>query len=99
MSPAMYETLYRFLMLLAFLGYMAVIYLALHIAAAHFTKSPASRLLWFFSVVTRPLIWPVRIALPSGTPESRLRYLALGLCVVIWLGARLLLAGMNGLAQ
>ena len=95
MPAGLYEIARRVLVLVAFLGYMAAIYLALHIVVARLNRSPESRLLWFFSVLTRPLTRPVQAFLPPGTPESRVRYLTLGICLVIWLGARLLLAGMG----
>jgi hypothetical protein len=93
------EIIYRLLILVAFLGYMAVIYLALHIVVAHLTQATDSRLLWFFSVVTQPLTWPVRAVLPPGTPEAWVRYLTLGVYLIIWLGARLLLAEMDAMGR
>jgi hypothetical protein len=93
----MHELAYRLLVLIWFVAYMAAIYLALHIMLARFITRPESRLLWFFSVVTTPLTAPVRAVLPRGIPEGRVRWIALALCVAIWLGMRLVLAGMGGL--
>ena len=92
----MHELVYRLLVLVWFVAYMAAIYLALHIMLARFISAPESRLLWFFSVVTTPLTAPVRAALPQGIPEGRVRWITLILCVAIWLGARLVLARMGG---
>jgi hypothetical protein len=90
---------YRFLLPISFVAYMAAIYVALHIVVAHFSRTPGSRLLWFFSALTGPLTWPIRTALPDGMTESQVRYLTLLACVVIWLVIRLLLAGWSGVNQ
>ena len=57
---------------------------------------PDSPVLWFFSVVTGPLTRPVRALLRAGTPERRVRLVALGVYVALWLGARVLLARWVG---
>jgi hypothetical protein len=88
---------YRLLLLMSFVAYMAAIYVALHIVVVRFSRTPGSRLLWFFSVLTRPLMQPIRTVLPIGTTESQVRYLTLVACVVIWLVTRLLLVGLGGL--
>jgi uncharacterized protein YggT (Ycf19 family) len=87
---------YRALVLLWFLAYMAVLYLALHIVIARLVRTPDSRLLWFFSVVTSPLTRPVRALLPAGTPERRVRLVALVVLAALWLGARALLGVLGG---
>ena len=92
----MYDLFYRSVILLWFVAYMSVIYLGLHVIATRFARSPESRLLWFFSVVTTPLTAPVRAVLPRGIPEGRVRWITLALCVAVWLGMRLVLAGMGG---
>ena len=92
----MHELVYRLLVLIWFVAYMAAIYLALHIILARFITAPESRVLWFFSVITTPLTRPVRAALPAGVPEGRVRWITLALCVAVWLGTRLVLAGMGG---
>jgi hypothetical protein len=92
----MHEIVYRLLVLVWFVAYMAAIYLGLHIVLARFIRAPESRLLWFFSVVTTPLTAPVRAVLPRGIPEARVRWISLALCVAVWLGARLVLASMGG---
>jgi hypothetical protein len=90
---------YRLLLLISFVAYMAAIYVALHIVVAYFSRAPGSRLLWFFSVLTGPLTRPIRGILPAGMTESQVRYLMLGVYVVIWLATRLLLAALGGVAQ
>lgn len=88
--------IYRLLFLISFVAYMAAIYVALHIVVAHFSRSPRSHLLWFFSVLTGPLTRPVRRLLPKEITESQLRFVTLAACVIIWLVARLLLAAWGG---
>jgi hypothetical protein len=91
--------LYRILWLISCVAYMAAIYVALHIVVAHFSRTPGSRLLWFFSVLTGPLTRPIRAVLPEGATESQVRYLTLAACVVIWVATRLLLAALGGIDQ
>jgi hypothetical protein len=93
----MNELLYRFCVLVWFLAYMATIYLLLHIVVARFSRAPQSRLLWFFGVVTGPLLAPIRVALPPGMPESRLRWVALGVYAFVWLAMKVLLQRMGGI--
>lgn len=81
------------LMLLANIGiplvfFMAAIYLALHIAFARFVVSPASPVLWFFGVVTGPLVRPVRGWLAPGAPERRVRLVGLVVYGTLWLASR-----------
>src|SRR5262245_27387719 len=76
--------------------FMGSIYLLLHILFARFIKRPDSPVLWFFAVVTGPLTRPVRAVLAAGTPERRVRLVALGVYVALWLGSRLLLAHWMG---
>jgi len=68
--------------------FMAVIYLALHIVFARFVLTPASSVMWFFGVVTGPLTRPIRAWLAPGTPEPRVRLLALALYSGLWLLSR-----------
>ena len=93
----MHELIYRFLVLVWFLSYMAAIYLALHMIVARVTRAPDSRALWFFSVVTGPLTRPVRVWAPPGTSEARVRLITLIVLVAMWLGTRVLLGAMGGL--
>jgi uncharacterized protein YggT (Ycf19 family) len=92
----MHDLLYRFLVLVWFLCYMAAIYLLLHIVVARLSRAPESRLLWFFSVITAPLTRPVRRLLPPDTPESRIRLVALGACLVLMIAARIGLGSVRG---
>jgi uncharacterized protein YggT (Ycf19 family) len=79
--------IYRLLVVLWFLFYMAAIYLALHIVVARFIHAPDSRVLWFFSVVTGPLTRPVRALMPAGAPETRVRAVALAAYALLMLVA------------
>jgi hypothetical protein len=88
------------LMLLAnavipFVFFMAVVYLALHIAFARLVP-PQSPVAWFFGVVTGPLTRPVRGWLAPGSPESRIRLVALGLYFGLWLASRVFFAWLRG---
>ena len=71
-----------------FVFFMAAIYLALHIVFARLIGSPDSPVVWFFGVVTGPLTRPVRAWLGRGMPEARVRLLALGVYVTLWLASR-----------
>jgi len=93
----MHTLIYRLLVLVWFLSYMAAIYLALHMIVARFTRAPDSRLLWFFSVITGPLTRPARAWVSAGGSEGRVRLITLLALVALWLGARLLLGTMGGL--
>ena len=90
---------YRLLLLISFVAYMAAIYVALHIVVAHVSRTPESRVLWFFSVLTGPLTRTISRILPEGVTESRVRYLTLAVCVVIWLVTRLLLMVLGGVIR
>jgi hypothetical protein len=82
-----------------FVFFMAWIYLALHMLLARLVTRPDSPVLWFFGIVTAPLTRPVRAMLPPGTPEARVRSIALAVYVALWLAARVLLAGLTGHAR
>src|SRR4051812_46588474 len=81
------------------LFFMAWIYLALHVLFARFIGDPQSPVLWFFGIVTGPLTTPVRALLPAATPESRVRLVSLGVYFVLWVVARVALAGLMGPAR
>jgi hypothetical protein len=91
-----HEILYRLLVLLWFVAYMAAIYLMLHMVVARFSRNPNGTVLWFFTVLTSPLTWPVRAVLPWQIPERRVRLVALGMYVALWAGTRWALSGMGG---
>ena len=76
--------------------FMAFVYLLLHVVFARLIIRPDSPVLWFFSVVTGPLTRPVRGWLAAGTPERRVRLVALGVYLVLWLSSRILLAQLVG---
>jgi hypothetical protein len=86
----MSESALRLLVVVRFLCFVAVVYLGLHIVFSRLISRSDSKILWFFSIITSPLTWPVRVWLAPGTPESRLRFAALFLYVLLW--ALLLLA-------
>jgi uncharacterized protein YggT (Ycf19 family) len=90
---------YRLILLISFVAYMAALYVGLHIVVARFSKSPGSRMLWFFSVLTAPLLRPLRAVLPAQVTEAQLRYVTLAACIALWLAARLLLAVLGGSAR
>ena len=75
--------------------FMAAIYLALHILFAHFVRTPGSPVMWFFGVVTGPLTRPVRGWLAPGTPETRVRVVALVVYAGLWLVSRAVLLGVG----
>lgn len=64
---------------------MAVFYLGLHKIVARLSQKPNSRLLWFFSVLTAPLIRPVRAWVMPGTSEDQLLSRALLFYALLWL--------------
>jgi hypothetical protein len=77
------------------LFFMAWVYLALHVIFARLVSAdnPA---LWFFGVVTGPLTRPVRGFLPRGTPETRVRTVALLVYFVCWIVVRGFFAAVLG---
>ena len=70
--------------------FMAAVYLALHIVFARFVGTPGSPVMWFFGVVTGPLTRPIRGWLAPGTPEGRVRVVALAVYAALWLVSRAL---------
>jgi hypothetical protein len=95
MDDAVRRLPYLLNVLLPLVFFMASVYLALHIVFARVLRRPDSPVLWFFSVVTGPLTRPVRALLPRGTPEARVRMLALGLYVVLWLTVRVVFVSIG----
>jgi hypothetical protein len=77
--------------LVPFAFFMACVYLALHILVVRVVRRPDSPVLWFFAVVTGPLVRPLRALLPPGTPEPRVRAIALAAYATGWLGSGFLL--------
>lgn len=74
----------RILFLLRFLCFIAVVYLALHVIVIRLSRKPGSKLLWFFSVLTAPLLRPIKWFAPA-IAENRLPSAALFFYVLLWL--------------
>jgi hypothetical protein len=68
----MTEPFAQILFLARFLCFMAIFYLALHKLVARLSRKPDSKLLWFFSVLTAPLIRPVRAWTAPGASDAQL---------------------------
>ncbi len=81
----MNEFLLRLLFVLRLLAFMGVIYMTLHVLIAPMIRRPDSKIAAFLATLTSPLTRPVRALAPPGTPEPRLRVLALAALVVVWL--------------
>lgn len=77
----------RILVLFRLIAFIGVLYMALHILVARLSRKPESRLLWFFEVLTSPLTRTVARVAPAGTSPARLRWLAFGACVLVWVAA------------
>ena len=81
-------------LILPLLFFIATVYLALHMVFARLIANRESPVLWFFSVMTNPLTRPVRALLPHGASETRVRAVALGVYVMLWMLVRVILAGL-----
>jgi hypothetical protein len=81
----MNEPAMQLLVLLRFLCFVAVIYLGLHIIFSRLISRADSKVLWFFSVITSPLTWPVRTWIAPNVDEPRLRLTALVVYGLLWL--------------
>jgi len=75
----------QIIFLLRFFCFMAVFYLALHKLVAHLSRKSGSKLLWFISVVTAPLIRPVKKWSRPDTPDDRIISAALVFYALLWL--------------
>lgn len=73
----------RFLLLLRLLCFMALVYLALHALFARLAK-PESKVLWFFAVLTAPLLRPIRRWRTSQTAAPQLLHVALLMYGALW---------------
>lgn len=80
----MTESALQLLVVVRFLCFVAVIYLGLHVVFSRLISRSDSKILWFFSVITLPLTRPMRGWFAPGTPESRLRFVALIFYVGLW---------------
>ena len=81
----MTESALPLLVLVRFLCFVAVIYLGLHIIFSRLISRPDSKILWFFSIITSPLTWPVRTWIAPNASEPRLRLTALIVYGLLWL--------------
>jgi hypothetical protein len=81
----MTEPALRLLFLLRFLCFTALVYLGLHVIFSRLISKPDSKILWFFSVLTGPLTWPVRRWFAPAASEPRLRSMALVFYGALWL--------------
>jgi len=78
----------QLLILLRFVIFVALFYLALHVILARLIAKPDSKILWFFGLITSPLLYPVRIWYADAPPAS-LRLRALLFYGMLWLLAAL----------
>ena len=79
------DAIFRLLLLLRFISFMALVYLALHLLFSRLISTRDSKTLWFFSVLTGPLTRPIRAWIPPGALESRLHYVALVFYGMLWM--------------
>jgi hypothetical protein len=79
------DPLSQILSLARFLCFMAVFYLALHKIVLRLSQKPNSKLLWFFSVLTAPLIRPVRAWIMPDASNDQLLSRALLFYILLWL--------------
>ena len=63
---------------------MSLVYLGLHSIFAWLISRPDSKVLWFFSVLTSPLTWPLQMWIAPNTPEPQRRRVALMVYGVLW---------------
>jgi hypothetical protein len=81
----MNESVLRLLVLLRFLCFVALVYLSLHLIFSRLISKPENKVLWFFSVLTNPLTWPVRAWLMPNVSESRLLFSAVLVYGLLWI--------------
>jgi hypothetical protein len=79
------EVFFRLLFLLRFMLFVAVVYLLLHVIFARLISKSESKVLWFFSIVTSPLTYPVRAWFLPTASASRLRFAALVFYGGLWI--------------
>jgi hypothetical protein len=75
----------QILLVIRFLCFMAIFYLALHKIVVRLSSKPNSKLLWFFDVLTTPLTRPVRIWFMPGASNDRLLSGSLLFYGILWL--------------
>lgn len=81
----MAEFLLRVLVLLRLLCFMALVYLGLYALLARVLTKPGSKMLWFFAVLTAPLLAPLRHWRATPGQEKRLVSEALIVYGVLWM--------------
>ena len=74
----------RLLFLLRFLCFISLVYLGLHMICARLISRPDSKVLWFFSVLTSPLIRPLQMWIAPNSPEPHRRLVALMVYGGLW---------------
>jgi len=75
----------QIVVLLRFLCFMAVFYLALHKIVACLIRKPDSKLLWFFGMLTEPLTIPVKKYSSPDATDSEIVSYALIFYALVWL--------------
>jgi uncharacterized protein YggT (Ycf19 family) len=75
----------QLLILLRFIIFIGLFYLALHAIAARLITKPESKILEFFNIITSPLLYPVRVWFGADVPPTSLRLRALLFYGVLWL--------------
>ncbi|MDQ2979245.1 MAG: hypothetical protein M3R62_08490 [Acidobacteriota bacterium] len=81
----MNDLVFRVLFVLRFIAFMAIVYLAVHMAAAPWIKKPGSKVGAFFMILTSPLTRPMRAFLGPGIADSRVRLITFFALIVVWL--------------
>lgn len=81
----MTDPLYQILLLARFFCFLAVVYLVLHKIVCRLSKKPDSKLLWFFSVLTAPLLRPVRAWTMPEITDAQLLSRSLIFYTLLWL--------------
>ena len=81
----MMDPLSQIVILLRFLCFMALCYLALHKLIIRVSQKPGSKLRWFFGVLTQPLTRPVRGLFGEARSDDALLTKSLLFYGFIWL--------------
>ena len=75
----------RVMLLLRFLCFIAVFYLALYKIVVRLSRKPNSKLLWFFGVLTAPLTMPVKRYSSPDSNDNQIVTYALIFYALLWL--------------
>ena len=84
-ATTLIDPTFKLFILLRFLCFVAVVYLALHWTVRRLSAKPNSKLLWFFSVVTSPLTRPVKVWIMPGATDDRILSASLLFYGLLWL--------------